>query len=133
MGLISEFKEFAYKGNVVQLAVAFIMGVAFAAITNSLVADIIMPPLGMILAGVNFDDIVTTLQPGDEKGAGLVQIKWGSFLLKVINFLIIAMVMFLVVKAISRFEKKQEETPAPPAEPSDEVKLLTEIRDALRR
>jgi len=133
MSLISEFKEFAYKGNVVQLAVAFIMGAAFGAITTSLVNDIVMPPLGMVLAGVNFDQIVTTLQPADAEGNGLVQIKWGSFLLKVINFIIISFVMFLIIKGMTSFEKKQEDAPAPPPEPSDEIKLLTEIRDALRK
>jgi large conductance mechanosensitive channel len=133
MSMLSEFKDFAYKGNVVQLAIAFVMGVAFGAVTSSLVSDIIMPPLGMVLAGVNFDQIVTTLQEADADGNGLVQIKWGSFLLKVINFLVVAAVMFIIVKMMTTFERKQEEAPAAPPEPSDEVKLLTEIRDALRR
>lgn len=132
MGLMSEFKEFAAKGNVLQLAVAFVMGVAFGAITKSLAADIIMPPIGLLLGGVDFNQLVTTLQEADADGNGLVQIKWGSFFLTVINFIIIAFTMFLVVKTANRFEKKEEEAPAAPPEPSDEVKLLTEIRDALK-
>ena len=129
---MSEFKEFAAKGNVLQLAVAFVMGVAFGAITKSLVADIIMPPIGLVLGGVDFNQLVTTLQEADADGNGLVQIKWGSFFLTVLNFIIIAFTMFLVVKTANRFEKKEEEAPAAPPEPSDEVKLLTEIRDALK-
>lgn len=132
MSLMTEFKEFAAKGNVLQLAVAFVMGVAFGAITKSLVADIIMPPIGLVLGGVDFNQLVTTLQEADADGNGLVQIKWGSFFLTVINFIIIAFTMFLVVKTANRFEKKEEEAPAAPPEPSDEVKLLTEIRDALK-
>ncbi len=132
MSLMTEFREFAAKGNVLQLAVAFVMGVAFGAITKSLVADIIMPPIGLLLGGVDFSQLVTTLQEGDADGNGLVQIKWGSFFLTVINFIIIAFTMFLVVKTANRFEKKEEEAPAAPPEPSDEVKLLTEIRDALK-
>ena len=129
---MSEFRDFAAKGNVLQLAVAFVMGVAFGAITKSLVADVIMPPIGLLLGGVDFNQIVTTLQEGDAEGNGLVQIKWGAFFLTVINFVIIAFTMFLVVKTANRFEKKEEEAPAAPPEPSDEVKLLTEIRDALK-
>ena len=132
MSMISEFKDFAAKGNVLQMAVAFVMGVAFGAITKSLVDDIIMPPVGLLLGGVDFSQIVTTLKEADADGNGLVQIRWGAFLQTVLNFLIIAFTMFLVVKSAKRFEKKQEEAPAAPPEPSDEVKLLTEIRDALK-
>lgn len=132
MSMISEFKDFAAKGNVLQMAVAFVMGVAFGAITKSLVDDIIMPPVGLLLGGVDFSQVVTTLKEADADGNGLVQIRWGAFLQTVLNFLIIAFTMFLVVKSAKRFEKKQEEAPAAPPEPSDEVKLLTEIRDALK-
>lgn len=132
MSMISEFKDFAAKGNVLQMAVAFVMGVAFGAITKSLVDDIIMPPVGLLLGGVDFSQIVTTLKEADADGNGLVQIRWGAFFQTVLNFLIIAFTMFLVVKSAKRFEKKQEEAPAAPPEPSDEVKLLTEIRDALK-
>jgi len=132
MSLIQEFKDFVAKGNVLQLAVAFVMGVAFGAITKSLVDDVIMPPIGLILGGVDFSQIVTTLREADADGKGLVQIRWGSFLQTVVNFLIVAAAMFMVVKVASRFEKKAEAAPAAPPEPSDEVKLLTEIRDALK-
>ncbi len=132
MSLIQEFKDFVAKGNVLQLAVAFVMGVAFGAITKSLVDDVIMPPIGLILGGVDFSQIVTTLKEADADGKGLVQIRWGSFLQTVVNFLIVAAAMFTIVKIASRFEKKAEEAPAAPPEPSDEVKLLTEIRDALK-
>lgn len=132
MSLIQEFKDFVAKGNVLQLAVAFVMGVAFGAITKSLVDDVIMPPIGLILGGVDFSQIVTTLREADADGKGLVQIRWGSFLQTVVNFLIVAAAMFMIVKVASRFEKKAEAAPAAPPEPSDEVKLLTEIRDALK-
>lgn len=131
--MMSEFKDFAAKGNVLQLAVAFVMGVAFGAITNSLVADIIMPPIGLILGGVDFSAISTVLQAADADGNGLVEIRWGSFLQTFINFIIIAFTMFVIVKAASSMDKKEEEAPAPDPGPSDEVKLLTEIRDSLKK
>ena len=133
MSMMSEFKDFAAKGNVLQLAVAFVMGVAFGAITKSLVADIIMPPIGLALGGVDFNAITTVLQEADADGNGLVEIRWGAFFLTVLNFIIIAFTMFLVVKAANSMEKKEEEAPAPDPEPSDEVKLLTEIRDSLAK
>mgnify|MGYP001259514178 CR=1 FL=1 len=133
MSMISEFKEFASKGNVVDLAVGVIIGGAFGAITASLVNDIIMPPIGMILSGINFSDIATTLKPAGPDGKGAVVVNWGKFIQVVINFVIVAFVMFLVVKGMNAMKRKQEEAPAAPPEPSDEVKLLTEIRDALRK
>lgn len=133
MSMMSEFKDFAAKGNVLQLAVAFVMGVAFGAITKSLVADIIMPPIGMLLGGVDFSSITTVLQAADADGNGLVEIRWGAFILTLINFIIIAFTMFMVVKGANAMEKKEEEAPAPDPEPSDEVKLLTEIRDSLKK
>lgn len=134
MSILSEFKEFASRGNVVDLAVGVVIGGAFGTITTSLVQDIIMPPIGMVLSGINFADIVTTLKQAGPDGKGAVVLSWGKFIQAVINFLIIAMAMFVVVKAINTMKRKQEEAPAPPpAEPSDEVKLLTEIRDALKK
>ncbi len=133
MSMISEFKEFASKGNVVDLAVGVIIGGAFGAITASLVNDIIMPPIGMILSGINFADIATTLKPAGPDGKGAVVINWGKFIQVVLNFVIVAFVMFLVVKGMNAMKRKQDEAPAAPPEPSDEVKLLTEIRDALRK
>ncbi|HLP28039.1 MAG TPA: large-conductance mechanosensitive channel protein MscL [Candidatus Didemnitutus sp.] len=133
MSMISEFKEFISKGNVIDLAIGVIIGGAFGAITASLVNDIIMPPIGMILGGINFTDIATTLKAAGPDGKGAVMIMWGKFFQVVLNFLIIAFVMFLVVKTVNAMKRKQEEAPAAPAEPSDEVKLLTEIRDSLRK
>ncbi len=133
MSMISEFKEFISKGNVIDLAIGVIIGGAFGAITASLVNDIIMPPIGMILGGINFTDISTTLKAAGPDGKGAVMINWGKFFQVVLNFLIIAFVMFLVVKTVNAMKRKQEEAPAAPAEPSDEVKLLTEIRDSLRK
>ena len=132
MSIASEFKEFASRGNVIDLAVGVVIGGAFGSITNSLVQDIIMPPIGMVLSGINFADIVTTLKQAGPDGKGAVVLSWGKFIQAIINFLIIAMAMFAVVKAINTMKRNQEEAP-PPAEPSDEVKLLTEIRDALKK
>lgn len=132
MSIISEFKEFASRGNVIDLAIGVVIGGAFGSITTSLVQDIIMPPIGMVLSGINFADIVTTLKQAGPDGKGAVVLSWGKFIQAVINFLIIAMAMFAVVKAINTMKRKQEEAPAP-AEPTDEVKLLTEIRDALKK
>ncbi len=134
MSILSEFKEFASRGNVIDLAIGVVIGGAFGSITTSLVQDIIMPPIGMILSGINFADIVTTLKQAGPDGKGAVVVSWGKFIQAAINFLIIAMAMFAVVKAMNTMKRKQEEAPAtPPAEPSDEVKLLTEIRDALKK
>lgn len=132
MSIIAEFKEFASRGNVIDLAIGVVIGGAFGTITTSLVQDIIMPPIGMVLSGINFADIVTTLKQAGPDGKGAVVLSWGKFIQAVINFLIIAMAMFAVVKAINTMKRKQEEAPAP-AEPTDEVKLLTEIRDALKK
>lgn len=133
MSMISEFKEFISKGNVIDLAIGVIIGGAFGAITASLVNDIIMPPIGMILGGINFTDIATTLKAAGPDGKGAVTINWGKFFQVVLNFLIIAFVMFMVVKTVNAMKRKQEAAPAAPPEPSDEVKLLTEIRDSLRK
>lgn len=134
MSIVSEFKEFASRGNFIDLAVGVVIGGAFGTITNSLVQDIIMPPIGMMLSGINFADIATTLKAAGPDGKGAVILSWGKFIQLIINFLIIAMAMFAVVKAINTMKRNQEEAPAPPpAEPSDEVKLLTEIRDALKK
>jgi len=132
MSIASEFKEFASRGNVIDLAVGVVIGGAFGSITNSLVQDIIMPPIGMVLSGINFADIVTTLKQAGPDGKGAVVLSWGKFIQAIINFLIIAMAMFAVVKAINTMKRRQEEAPPPP-EPTDEVKLLTEIRDALKK
>jgi large conductance mechanosensitive channel len=119
--MLREFKDFLNRGNVLDLAVAVIIGVAFGAIVTSLVNDIIMPLVGVILGGVDFSSMVWQV--------GSAQVKYGNFLQAIVNFLIIAWVVFLVVKAFNRFKKK-EEPPAPVV--AQEVLLLTEIRDLLR-
>jgi large conductance mechanosensitive channel len=133
--MLDDFKKFAIKGNVVDLAIAVIIGAAFGAIVNSLVADIIMPIVGSVTGGLDFSNYftalsskvtATTLVEAKKQGAVLA---WGNFLTLVINFLIIAWVLFLCIKGISRL---RTEAPAAPAAPSKEVQLLTEIRDALK-
>jgi large conductance mechanosensitive channel len=136
--MLEEFKKFAMRGNVVDLAVAVIIGAAFRAIVSSLVADIIMPIIGAITGGIDFSNFflplsskVTASALADAKKQGAV-LAWGNFLTFVIYFLIIAVALFLVVKGINHL-KKAELAPAPaPAPPSKEVQLLTEIRDALK-
>jgi large conductance mechanosensitive channel len=134
--MLEEFKKFAMRGNVVDLAVAVIIGAAFGAVVNSLVADVIMPIVGSATGGIDFSNYflplsskvtATTLVEAKKQGAVLA---WGNFLTLAINFIIIAFALFLVVKAINRL-KAPEAAPAP-AEPSKEVLLLTEIRDALK-
>jgi large conductance mechanosensitive channel len=134
--MLEEFKKFAMRGNVVDLAVAVIIGAAFGAVVNSLVADIIMPVVGAVTGGIDFSNYflplsskVTAPVLADAKKQGAV-LAWGNFLTLAINFLIIAFALFLVVKGINKVETKAP--PPPPAGPSDEVKLLTEIRDALK-
>jgi large conductance mechanosensitive channel len=134
--MLEEFKKFAMRGNVVDLAVGVIIGAAFGAIVNSLVGDVIMPVIGAVTGGLDFSNYfiplsskVTAAALADAKKQGAV-LAWGSFLTIVINFLIIAFVLFLAIKGINRLKK--EEPPPPPPGPSPEVKLLTEIRDALK-
>ncbi|MEZ5450806.1 MAG: large-conductance mechanosensitive channel protein MscL [Thiolinea sp.] len=128
MSFISEFKEFAMKGNVVDMAVGIIIGAAFGKIVASFVNDILMPPLGMLLGGVNFTDLALVLKEGAE-GAGGVAIKYGAFIQTIIDFLIIAMAIFVAIKVMNKLKRPEEA--APPAGPSQE-ELLTEIRDLLK-
>ena len=134
--MLDEFKKFAMRGNVVDLAVAVIIGAAFGAIVNSLVADIIMPIIGSITGGIDFSNYflplsskvtATTLAEAKKQGAVLA---WGNFLTLAINFIIIAFALFLVVKGITKL--KAQEPPPAPAAPPKEVQLLTEIRDLLK-
>lgn len=131
MSMIKEFKEFASKGSVVDLAVGVIIGGAFGAVVASLVENVIMPPIGIILSGVDFSKLAFTLKDavGDKPA---VLLKYGVFLNTVINFLIVAFCIFMLIKAMNTMRKKQEAAPAAPAPPSAEVILLTEIRDSLR-
>jgi large conductance mechanosensitive channel len=134
--MLEEFKKFAMRGNVVDLAVGVIIGAAFGAIVNSLVNDIIMPIIGAVTGGLDFSNYfiplsskVTATSLVDAKKQGAV-LAWGSFLTIVLNFLIIAWVLFLCIKGINRL--KTEEPPKPPSAPPKEVELLTEIRDLLK-
>jgi large conductance mechanosensitive channel len=131
MSMMSEFKDFAMKGNVVDMAVGIVIGGAFGKIVSSFVADVLMPPLGLLLGNVDFSDRAVTLRDAAE-GAAAVTLKYGAFIQSVVDFVIIAFAIFMVVKAMNTLKKKEEAAPAPPPEPSKEEVLLTEIRDALR-
>lgn len=122
---VSDFKAFAMKGNVVDLAVAVVIGAAFGKIVSSLVANIIMPIIGIMLGGVDFTNL--------QLEVGKSVITYGVFLQSVFDFTIIALVIFMVVRAMSKFQKKEAASPVKTVEPSAEVKLLTEIRDSLRK
>ena len=132
MSMIKEFKDFAMKGNVVDMAVGIIIGGAFGKIISSFVADVLMPPIGMLLGGMDFSKMAITLKPGSE-GVEPVLLKYGVFINTTIDFLIIAFAIFMVVKGMNSLKKKQEEAPAAPPEPPADVKLLTEIRDLLKK
>ncbi len=132
MPFIQEFKKFAMRGNVIDLAVGVVIGGAFGKIVNSLVADIITPPLGLVIGGVDFSNLTINLNSpiGDLKP---VTINYGKFLQASFDFLIIAFALFLLIRTINRLQKKEEEKPAPPPEIPADVKLLTEIRDLLKK
>lgn len=136
MSFIKEFKSFAMKGNVVDMAVGIIIGGAFGKIVSSLVTDIIMPPLGLLIGGVNFQSLVIHLKPAGVDAAGkvteAVNINYGNFIQTSLDFLIIAFSIFLFIKGINSLHRKQETTPPPPPAPSKEEILLTEIRDILK-
>ncbi|MGB4123912.1 MAG: large-conductance mechanosensitive channel protein MscL [Bacteroidales bacterium] len=132
MSIIKEFKEFALRGNVIDLAVAVVIGGAFGKIVSSFVADVLMPPIGLLLGGVNFTDLVITLKKAQGDVAA-VTLQYGNFIQAVVDFLIIALAIFMMIKAINLAKKKEEEAPAPPLEPTKEETLLTEIRDLLKK
>lgn len=129
--MMSEFKSFAMRGNVMDMAVGIIIGGAFGKIVSSFVSDVLMPPIGMAMGGVDFADLSIVLQAATEE-AGAVAINYGAFIQTVVDFVIIAFAIFLAVRAMNNMKKKEEEAPAAPPKPSDEVQLLTEIRDALK-
>lgn len=131
MSMMSEFKSFAMRGNVVDMAVGIVIGGAFGKIVSSFVADVLMPPIGLMLGNVDFSDLTVTLKAAVE-GAEAVTLRYGIFLQTVIDFVIIAFAIFMVVKAMNTVTKKEEEAPPSPPKPSKEEELLTEIRDALR-
>lgn len=124
-GFIKEFKEFISRGSVIDLAVAVVIGGAFTKIVNSLVDDIIMPIIGVIIGGINFENLMITV--------GTAEIKYGMFIQTIVNFILISLVIFSIIKSINQFKKKEEEKPEEPAAPSEDIVLLTEIRDLLRK
>ena len=135
MGFVKEFKEFAMKGNVIDLAVAVIIGGAFGKIVSSFVADIVMPLIGLLLGGVNFTDLKWVIKPAEIVNGvevAAATLNYGNFIQVTIDFLIIAMAIFLAIKAMNSFKKKEEPAPEAPAAPSAEEVLLGEIRDLLK-
>ena len=126
MKLVQEFKTFAMKGNVVDMAVGIIIGAAFGKIITSLVNDVIMPPIGLLVGGIDFSGLAIDL------GRGVV-IKYGMFINTVIDFTIVAFAIFMMIKALNSLKKKEEASPAPPTASKDEVVLLTQIRDLLKK
>jgi len=130
--MMSEFKSFAMRGNVIDMAVGIVIGGAFGKIVSSFVSDVLMPPIGMLMGGVDFSDLAVTLQEASGDVAA-VTLNYGSFIQTVVDFLIIAFAIFMVVKAMNNMKKKEEEAPKEPPKPSAEEVLLTEIRDALKR
>ena len=132
MSMMKEFKQFAMRGNVMDMAIGIIIGAAFGKIVSSIVSDVIMPPIGMLLGGVDFSTLAITLKQGSE-GVEPVLLKYGVFLNTVIDFVIIAFAIFMVVKGINSMKKKEEEKPTAPPAPSKEEVLLAEIRDELRK
>jgi len=131
MGMVKEFKEFAIKGNMMDMAVGIIIGAAFGKIVSSVVADVLMPPLGLLLGGVNFAALKLTLKEAVGDTAA-VTLNYGAFLQTVVDFVIVAFAIFLMIKGINSMRKKQEEAPAAPAPPPNQEVLLAEIRDLLK-
>lgn len=139
--MLKEFREFAIKGNVVDMAVGIVIGAAFGAIVNSLVTDVVMPVVGVLTGGINFSDRYLLLKEGSPAGpyltlaaakaAGAITLNMGAFINLVLNFLIVAFALFMVVKAMNRARRTPEAAPAPPA-PTSEERLLMEIRDLLK-
>lgn len=131
MSLLQEFKAFAARGNVIDMAVGIIIGAAFGKIVSSFVGDVIMPPIGLLLGGVDFTDLVITLKVA-EGTAPAVVIAYGKFIQTIIDFLIISFAIFMGLKAINTLKRKEEESPVVPAVPTKEQELLGEIRDLLK-
>ncbi len=132
MKFISEFKAFAMKGNVTDMAVGIIIGAAFGKIVTSVVTDIIMPPLGLLIGGVNFTDLKFVMKAATETGP-VVTLNYGNFLQVTFDFVIVAFAIFMVIKAMNAAKRKQETAPAVPPKPTKQEELLTEIRDLLKK
>lgn len=131
MSLLQEFKTFAVKGNMIDMAVGIIIGAAFGKIVSSLVGDVIMPPLGIIIGGVDFSDLAVTLKSA-EGDAPAVLLAYGKFIQTIIDFVIIAFAIFMGIKVINRLKREEEAAPAAPPAPTKDQELLGEIRDLLR-
>jgi len=131
MGMLSEFKEFAIKGNVVDMAVGIIVGAAFGKIVSSFVKDVIMPPIGVALGGVDFTNLAVTIQEAVGETPA-VMINYGTFIQTIVDFVIVAFAIFIAVKVMNNMKKKEEEAPKEEPAPSKEEVLLTEIRDLLK-
>ena len=140
--MLNEFKKFAVKGNMLDMAVGIIIGAAFGAIVSSLVADVIMPPLGLLLGGVDFSNMFVVLQEGTTAGpyvsvaaakeAGAVTLNYGVFFNSIVSFLIVAFSVFFLIRGFNKLKQEEEEKPSAPPEPSKEEVLLSEIRDLLK-
>ena len=137
MSIVKEFRDFAMKGNVADMAVGIIIGAAFGKIVSSIVNDVIMPPLGLLIGGGDFTELTLTLKEASVDQAGnvinAVTLNWGNFVQTTFDFLIVAFAIFILIKAINNLKKKEEVIQAAPPEPSKEEKLLTEIRDLLKK
>ena len=133
MSFVKEFKEFAVKGNVVDLAVGVIIGGAFGKIVSSFVDDIVMPPLGVLIGGVDFKDLKVVLKAAVDATTPAVTLNYGSFIQAIFDFVIIAFAIFIAVKGINKMKKEEAVAPAAPADPPREEVLLTEIRDLLKK
>lgn len=132
MSIVKEFKEFAIKGNVVDLAVGVIIGAAFGKIVSSFVADIVMPPLGILIGAVNFSDLVLVLKPAVDEAHPAVVLAYGKFIQAIFDFTIVAFAIFMAVKGINRLRRQEAVAPSVPPAPTRQEELLMEIRDALK-
>ncbi len=132
MSFLKDFKAFVMRGNVLDLAVAVIIGGAFGKIVTSFVNDILMPPIGLLLGNVDFKELKFIMRVATDTTASVTW-NYGMFIQNIVDFLIIAFSIFLVLRAVTKFQKKKEEAPAPPPEPTNEEKLLAEIRDLLKK
>lgn len=141
MSIAQEFRQFAMRGNVMDMAIGIIIGGAFGKIVSSLVTDVLMPPIGKLMGGVDFSNLFVTLDASkgafktlaDAKAAGVATVNYGLFINTVIDFVIVAFAIFMMVKGLNAMHKKEAEKVAPPAEPTADIKLLTEIRDLLKK
>ncbi|MEI6564109.1 MAG: large conductance mechanosensitive channel protein MscL [bacterium] len=141
MSMVQEFKQFAMKGNVMDMAIGIIIGGAFGKIVSSLVTDVLMPPIGKLMGGVDFSNLFVTLDSAkgpfktlaDAKAGGVATINYGLFINTIIDFVIVALAIFLMMKGMNAMRRKEEANPTTSAEPPADVKLLTEIRDLLKK